>query len=200
MKWTFWDLPDSIKLRENQAENLSWNLVPRPISILCSPDTALTHLLSVTSQTHISSYSWMKKIRILGNFYWIQFHDRLILIYPIPSQAIGCLSMCKISSLASLSSTMVMIDDRWHDRFKCILLNATSSDIAEMYIECSSKWSCWWRVSIGLDDGFAPYRCHVIILTNADPTSRHISAYKDWENFSHHNYDNFPASIPVNIS
>ena len=37
MKWTFWDLPDGIKLRENQAENLSWNLVPRPISILCSP-------------------------------------------------------------------------------------------------------------------------------------------------------------------
>ena len=41
IKWTFhafWALPDSIKLRENQAENLSWNLVPRPISILCSPD------------------------------------------------------------------------------------------------------------------------------------------------------------------
>ena len=37
IKWTFWALPDSIKLRENQAENLSWNLVPRPISILCSP-------------------------------------------------------------------------------------------------------------------------------------------------------------------
>ena len=37
MKWTFSDLPDSIKLRENQAENLSWNLVPRPVSILCSP-------------------------------------------------------------------------------------------------------------------------------------------------------------------
>ena len=37
MKWTFWALPDSIKLHENQAENLSWNLVPRPISILCSP-------------------------------------------------------------------------------------------------------------------------------------------------------------------
>ena len=28
---------DTIKLRENQAENFSWNLVPRPISILCSP-------------------------------------------------------------------------------------------------------------------------------------------------------------------
>ena len=37
IKLTFWALPDSIKLHENQAENLSWNLVPRPISILCSP-------------------------------------------------------------------------------------------------------------------------------------------------------------------
>ena len=37
IKWTFWALPDSIKLCENQAANLSWNLVPRPISILCSP-------------------------------------------------------------------------------------------------------------------------------------------------------------------
>ena len=42
IKWTFWALPDSIKLCENQAENLSWNLVPRPISILCSPATQCT--------------------------------------------------------------------------------------------------------------------------------------------------------------
>ena len=37
IKWTFWALPDSMKLRENQAKSLSWNLVPRPISILRSP-------------------------------------------------------------------------------------------------------------------------------------------------------------------
>ena len=49
IEWTFWALPDSIKLHENQAENLSWNLVPRPISILCSPvcrpSQHATHLL-----------------------------------------------------------------------------------------------------------------------------------------------------------
>ena len=31
-----------MKLRENQAKNLSWNLVPRPISILRSPEACLT--------------------------------------------------------------------------------------------------------------------------------------------------------------
>ena len=47
IKWTFWALPDSIKLRENQAENLSWNLVPRPISILCSPDIVIMFIILV---------------------------------------------------------------------------------------------------------------------------------------------------------
>ena len=44
MKWKFWALPDSIILRENQAANLCWNLVPRPISIFCSPAFNCVHM------------------------------------------------------------------------------------------------------------------------------------------------------------
>ena len=47
IKWTFWALPDSIKLHENQAENLSWNLVPRPISILCSPGSHMHMMIFI---------------------------------------------------------------------------------------------------------------------------------------------------------
>ena len=48
IKWTFWALPDSIELHENQAENFSWNLVPRPISILCSPGLVARRHQAVT--------------------------------------------------------------------------------------------------------------------------------------------------------
>ena len=58
IKWTFWALPDSIKLHENQAENLSWNLVPRPISILCSPGAEASFSITMPSCQYVICSDW----------------------------------------------------------------------------------------------------------------------------------------------
>ena len=61
----FGPFPDSIKLHENQAENLSWNLVPRPISILCSP--AHHYDMIVADKICVEFLIWMLR-ECQGNF------------------------------------------------------------------------------------------------------------------------------------
>ena len=71
-KWTFWALPDSIKWHENQAEDLSWNLVPRPISILCSPDITQNLFIYFELRPRISINSWRNQCRNMKiQFDWL---------------------------------------------------------------------------------------------------------------------------------
>ena len=142
IKWTFWALPDSIKLHENQAENLSWNLVPRPISILCSPGDSCDIFLLTTS--YFSS-KWDQHV-IWGH--GTEWYSYFFLVWRRCDFRRLCIILHKISNIILLNSTVQSTHHHWpvatssiNCHYDDVIMSVIASQITSLAIVYSTDYS-----------------------------------------------------------